>query len=391
MKALDDRNIVYLDNAATSWPKPDGVANAMSSLLERGCANPGRSAHRMSVDTARMIYSVRDGIAELLGAEDAERIAFFYNATAALNSAIYGLLRPGDHVITSSMEHNSVMRPLRALEARGVSLSVVQCSADGSIDTGDIEQAIQKNTKAIIITHCSNVTGTIMPVVEIARLAHAHNIIFIVDGAQSAGAIPVNVKETEIDIFAFTGHKSLLGPQGTGGLYVREGIDEKLSPVIQGGTGSLSEREKQPDFMPDKFEAGTPNSPGIAGLGEGITFLKDTGIDAIAAHEKTLTRKFIDGLSQIANVRLYGPLEAEKRISVVSLNIGELPSSEVSRILDDDFGIMTRPGLHCAPAAHRTIGTIHRGTVRFSFSYFNTEDHIDCALRAIDIIARGAK
>lgn len=384
---LDKDNVIYLDNAATSWPKPQEVADVMSDFIRRRCANPGRSGHRMSVDTARMIFSVRNSISDLLGSPDPLMISFTHNATYALNIAINGLLKPGDHVITSSVEHHSVMRPLRALEADGVELTVLPCARDGTLDPCEINRAIKKNTRAIVLTHASNVTGTILPIDEAGVIARNNNICLIVDSAQTAGVLPINVIKSGIDLLAFTGHKGLYGPQGTGGLYIHKGLEDSMKPFILGGTGSKSEMEEQPDFMPDKFESGTPNSPGIAGLGAGIEFLFRTGIDKIMHKKQTLTRKFIDGIQSIKGVTVYGPKADKGRISIISINIAGKSASEVSQSLDEDFGIMTRPGLHCAPSAHRTIGTFPGGTVRFCIGYFNTEDHISAALRALEIIS----
>jgi cysteine desulfurase family protein len=345
----------------------------------------------MSIDTARVIFNVRDAAAELFGCSDPLRIAFTSNATSALNAAIRGTLKPGDHAITSSMEHNSVMRPLRALEADGLELTVLPCFSDGTIDPAEIKRAVKKNTKAVVVTHASNVTGTVMPIAEISRISAAHEIKIIVDGAQSAGVLPVDVIKCGIDLFAFTGHKGLYGPQGTGGLYIKEGLESETAAFIAGGTGSRSEKEEQPEFMPDKFEAGTPNSPGIAGLGAGIGFINATGMERIYEHESALTLKFLQGLSDIKGVVFYGPPAGPARTSVVSINIKGISASEVSQRLDEEFNIMTRPGLHCSPAAHRTMGTFPGGTVRFSIGYFNTDAHIAEALRAVQIISGGTQ
>lgn len=377
-----------MDNAATYWPKPEGVASSINNFIEEGCANPGRSAHRMSIDTARQIFFVREKISELLGADDPLRIAFTNNATSALNVVIQGFLKAGDHVITSSMEHNSVMRPLRLLEKDGLNLTVVKGHSDGSIDPQEIRKFINPKTKAIIITHASNVTGTIMPVKEIAKIAQESGITFIVDGSQTSGAIPVNVIEDGIDIFAFTGHKGLMGPQGTGGLFITRGLEEQISSFITGGTGSASEREEQPEFMPDKFESGTPNSPGIIGLGKAVDFIQNTGIEKIFQKKKMLTGMFINGLLSMKNVIIYGRKDVNNRTSVISINIKGMSSSDVTQRLDEDFGILTRPGLHCAPSAHKTIGTFPGGTVRFSMGYFNTEEDVYNTLEAVEVISK---
>ena len=379
---------VYFDNAATSWPKPESMMQAMVKFNARIGASPGRSAHRMSIDSGRVIFDAREKAATLFGATDPMQVVFTKNATEALNIAISGLLKPGDHCITSGMEHNSVMRPLRALEASGVKLEVVGCSASGGLDPADIERAIKPDTRAIYLTHASNVTGTIMPVAEVGRIAQNRGIIFIVDAAQTAGAIPIDVIGLGIDILTFTGHKSLFGPQGTGGLYIRKGLEKMISPIMFGGTGSRSEYEQQPDFMPDMFESGTPNAIGIAGLCAGIDFIQKTGIEIIREKEKSLASHFIAELKKIKGAKVYGTQVISERIAVVSFSLGKLSPSEVSLILDEKYGIMSRPGLHCAPQAHRTIGTFPAGTLRFSFGYFNTEEEIEYSLKALYEISR---
>jgi len=285
------------------------------------------------------------------------------------------------------MEHNSVMRPLRHLEEMGIELTVIECSEEGNLEPADIKAAIKKNTRALILTHASNVTGTIMPVEEAGRIARDHGIIFCVDAAQTAGALPVNAQEMNIDLLAFTGHKSLFGPQGTGGIYINKQIEKKISHIYMGGTGSKSEYESQPEFMPDRFESGTPNTIGIAGLGAGVDFILDKGLLNIREKEKSHTKMFLDGLESIRGVKVYGCRDASLQTPVVSFNINGMSPSEISLMLDEDFGIMSRPGLQCAPSAHRTIGSFPMGTTRFSFGYFNTEKNITAALEAVEKIA----
>jgi cysteine desulfurase family protein len=381
---------VYFDNAATSWPKPESMMQAMKDFNAGIGSSPGRSAHRMSIDSGRIMFDARKKAAAILGTDDPLEIVFTKNATEALNIAVSGLLKPGDHCITSSMEHNSVMRPLGALEAKGVVLDVVGCSALGMLDAADIERAIKTGTRAIYLTHASNVTGTIMPVSEVGNIARNRGIIFCVDAAQTAGAIPIDVEEMDIDLLAFTGHKSLFGPQGTGGLYIRKGLEKMVSPIMSGGTGSRSEYEQQPDFMPDKYESGTPNAIGIAGLCAGIDFIQSEGIDIIREKERLLASCFISGLGKINGVTVYGTQDLLSRIAVVSFNLGKLSPSEVSHILDEEYEIMCRPGLHCAPRAHKTIGTFPVGTLRFSFGYFNTEEEVEYGLKALFEISRRA-
>jgi cysteine desulfurase family protein len=289
------------------------------------------------------------------------------------------------------MEHNSVMRPLRALEARGVEISVVPCRADGALNPADVEAAIRPRTRLIVLIHASNITGTLMPVTEVGAIARRHGIPLLVDAAQTAGALPIDVVAMNIDLLAFTGHKSLFGPQGTGGLFIGNGLDERIAPLMMGGTGSRSEFEEQPDFMPDKYESGTQNAIGLAGLGAGIGFIRTVGIEAIRQKEMTLTQAFLDGAGALPEVRLYGPQDVEKRTAVVSFNIDGMVPSETAMRLDEDYGILCRPGLHCAPLAHRTAGTFPQGTVRFSFGYYNTLDQVQKALQAIEEISRGVQ
>ncbi len=380
---------LYFDNAATSWPKPAEVPAAMERYLSRIGASPGRSGHRLSLDAGRVILEAREAMACLLGADDPLRIVFTKNATEALNIALQGLLNPGDHVITSALEHNSVMRPLRALEAEGVSLSVLPFSDRGGLDPGEIRPAIRPNTRAIVLTHASNVTGAILPIAAAGRIAREQGLVLIVDAAQTAGAVPIAVEEMGIDLLAFTGHKSLFGPPGTGGLYIRAGLEERIRPLTRGGTGSRSEFEEHPLFLPDKFEAGTPNTVGLAGLAAGVTWVLARGVEAIRAREEALAGRFLCGLREIPRIELYGPTEPSQRIAVVSFTISGLTPAEVAQGLDEKFDILSRPGLHCAPAAHRAIGTFPQGTVRFGFGPFTREPEIDTALEALRTLAEG--
>lgn len=376
--------MIYFDNAATTWPKPEEVYKAMEDAMKNHGANPGRSGHSMALDAARLIYESRQHLADFFNAESPKNIVFSPNATDALNTAIKGVLKPGDHVITSSMEHNSVARPIFALARIGVQWSIVRCDLRGFIDPDDIRKAIKPTTRLIAVTHASNVTGTIMPIREIGEIARENGIPFLVDAAQTAGIIPIDVQKMNIDLLAFPGHKGLYGPQGTGGLYVREGID--IVPIKEGGTGSLSEQLEQPGMLPDRLESGTLNTPGIAGLLAGVRFIKQKGMENIRAHEKNLITRFLEGLENIKSVTVYGPKEPGSVCSVISLNIAGLNSSEAAHILDSRFHIEVRPGLHCSPLAHETVGTKDTGTIRFSFSVFNTEDDIKEALRALEMI-----
>ncbi len=382
-------DLIYFDNAATTWPKPPGTLEAMIRYQETIGGSPGRSAHRLSIEAARLVYDTREAAAELFGIDDPLRIVFTKNATEGLNIAIRGLLNPGDHCITSVMEHNSVMRPLRAMEAKGVALSVVPCAADGTMDPEDIEAAIRPETRLIALIHASNITGTIMPVAAAGAIARRHGIPLLVDAAQTAGTVPIDVEAMNIDLLAFTGHKALFGPQGTGGLYIRKGLDAQIEPLMMGGTGSRSEFEEQPDFMPDKYESGTQNAIGLAGLGAGIAFIRTEGIETIRQWKTELTRIFREGTAPLKGVRLYGPRDAGMTTAVVSFNIDGMTPSEAAMRLDDEYGILCRPGLHCAPLAHRTVGSFPGGTLRFSFGHFNTRKQVQRALKAIEEISRG--
>ncbi len=379
--------LVYFDHAATSWPKPPAMMEAMARFNDAVGANPGRSGHRLSIEAARVVYEARELAAEVLGGTDPLSIAFTKNATEALNCVLLGLLKAGDHVVVSAMEHNSVMRPLRFLERRGIELSVAPCSPAGELDPADAAAALKSNTAAIVVAHASNVTGTLLPVEALAAIAQDRGIPLIVDASQTMGSVPLDVVRSGIDIVCFTGHKSLLGPQGTGGFYVREDLAPRIQPLMRGGTGSASEYEEQPDFLPDRFESGTPNALGLAGLAEGIRCVLDTGVERIGENEMALTRLFLKGAAAIPGLTLYGLQDVGQRTAVVSFNIAGMSPSEVAFELDEQFGVLCRPGLHCAPTAHRVIGTFPEGTVRFSFGYSNTEEDVRYALEALAEIA----
>ncbi len=376
---------LYLDNAATSFPKPDTVIAAMIAYQQNIGANPGRSGHGRSIEAGRIVFETREALARLFHIEDPLRIALTKNATESLNIALQGGLRPGDSVITSGMEHNSVMRPLRVLETRGVELSVVPCSPRGELEPDDVRKALRKNTRMVVLTHASNVTGTILPVEAVgALLRDRPEVMFCVDAAQTAGALPIDVEKMRIDLLAFTGHKSLFGPQGTGGLYIREGLENKISSLMMGGTGSRSEFEQQPEFMPDRYESGTPNTIGIAGLCAGVSFVLEQTVETLRAREEELTSRFLSGLRDLRNdVLVYGPQDASRQTAVVSFNIKGVTASDAASYFEDNRGILCRPGLHCAPSAHRTIGTFPQGTVRFSLGFFNTQQDVDEACAAL--------
>ena len=380
--------MIYFDNAATSWPKPAVVLEAMSRFMTEVGANPGRSAHRLSVESGRVVYETREVLSQLFNVADPLRIVFGLNATEALNLALRGIVRPGDHVVTTSMEHNSVMRPLRALEQAGVDVDVVECSPQGFLDPADLESAVRDNTRMISLDHASNVVGSLLPVAEAGAIAREHDILLLVDAAQSAGAFPIDMEAMRIDLLAFTGHKALFGPQGTGGLCIGERVAaHEIQPLKRGGTGSRSAQEKQPGFLPDRCESGTPNTVGLAGLYAGAESVLHQGVETIRAHEVDLTRRLITGLLEIPGVVVYGSCDPEMQVATVSFNVQGMASSEVGSILDEEYETMSRVGLHCAPAAHRTIGTFPGGTVRFGLSFFNTAEEVDTAVEALREIA----
>ena len=376
---------IYFDNAATSSPKPPEVLERVSAALTEFNANPGRSGHSVALSAAREVLSTRERLASLMNAGEETNIAFAFNCTDALNLAIKGALRYGDHVITTQLEHNSVLRPLNALAVRGrISLSIVSPRGDGFVDPEDIRVSIRKNTRLIAVTHASNVTGAIQPVAAIGELARREGILYLIDGAQAIGAMPVNVRALSCDLYAFPGHKSLLGPMGTGGLYIRPGV--VLRTLREGGTGTDSESMLQPDERPERYESGTLNLPGIAGLGAGCAFVAKR-VSAIMSHERELTGALYEGLSAIRGAEIYSPREEAARAGLVSFNLPGLTSSDVADRLGR-MGIAVRGGLHCAPGAHRFLGTLRRGAVRASVGYANTFEEVDAFLNAVNAIVR---
>jgi cysteine desulfurase family protein len=379
--------LIYLDNAATSWPKPEVVYEAVNQCLRNNGGSPGRGTYSAANAATRILYEAREELAALFAIDDPASLMFTHNATDAANMALFGLLKPGDRVVTSSMEHNAIARPLRILEARGVELEVVLSEPTGQVNLARMKAALSKQTTAVVINHGSNVTGTLVPLADIAELAKAAGAKFIVDAAQTAGVEDINVQNQGIDILIFSGHKALYGPQGTGGIYVRGGIS--LVPLRYGGTGSLSESDQQPEFYPDRLESGTPNTPGIAGLLAGVRFIRQTGIEKIRAKEKALTAQLIEGLKALPGVAVYGIDSMHKRTAVVSCNLIGNDCGEVAFRLDRDYGIACRAGLHCAPWAHKTVGTLHNGAIRFSPGYFNTSDDIEETVKAVRMIAVG--
>ena len=376
--------MIYLDNAATTMHKPqaviDAVVQAMNSL-----GNAGRGANEASLSAARIIYDTRDRLAQLFHAENAKRIAFTCNSTESLNIAIKGSLNPGDHAITTALEHNSVLRPLYEMQEQGVELTVIESDKRGRICYEDFEKAIRPETKVIVCTNGSNLTGNRVDIERVGKIAADHGIRFIVDASQTAGVFEIDVQKMHIDILCFTGHKGLLGPQGTGGIYVREGIE--LRPLKSGGSGVDTYNTHHPAEMPTALEAGTLNGHGIAGLGAGVKYIMDTGMEHIRETEQHYMWKFYNGVKDIPGVKIYGDFETEDRCPIVTLNIADYDSSEVSDEPLMTYGISTRPGAHCAPLMHKALGTVDQGAVRFSFSHFNTEEEIDAAIAAIRELA----
>lgn len=377
--------MIYFDNAATTYPKPEEVYDAVYDCMKNYCANPGRAGHKLAMKSARKIYDARENLAKLFNVDNPMTIVFTHNATDSLNLAIKGVLKKGDHVITTSMEHNSVIRPIKALESKGVENTVVDCDKDGFLNPEDVEKAIKENTKLIVTTHASNVCGTLVDIKSVGGIAKKHGILYLVDASQTAGVYNIDVKDMNIDMLAMPGHKCLFGPQGTGVLYVRE--DLKLDILKEGGTGSKSEELTQPELFPDKYESGTHNTPGIVGLNEGVKFVLDKGIEKIREHEEELCQYMLDKLKEIENIEIYGPEDSKKRAAVIAINIGNMDSGEVTFILDDEFDIATRSGIHCSPLAHTTLGTLGQGAVRFSIGFFNTTYDIDKAIKALKKIS----
>ncbi|MBU2537328.1 MAG: aminotransferase class V-fold PLP-dependent enzyme [Proteobacteria bacterium] len=383
----DSSSPLYIDNAATSFPKPPEVAEAMHRLIREISLSPGRSAHSFSLAASRVIFEARELVAGFFGCPDSSRVVFTSNVTEALNVGIFGLLAPGDQVLTTGMEHNSVMRPLRHLEkTRGIHLDILPTDPTGAIDPDDIPGHLSKKTRLIIINHVSNVTGSVADLEAIGK--RKGGALLMVDAAQSAGIFPLDMEAFGIDFLAFTGHKGLFGPTGTGGFLLREGL--LVPPLKMGGTGSNSEEEAQPQLMPDCYESGTPNTLGIGGLAAGLEFINKTGRETIRQHEENLTRLLLDGLSLIQGVTVHGPPAGSARGSVVSLTMTGKSVADLAFVLDRQHNIMARSGLHCAPAAHRSISTFPHGTLRLSPGFFNTETDIQAVLTALDQISAGS-
>ena len=384
-------NYIYLDNASTTFPKAPNVASAMADYITNCGININRGSYSLAYDVEDIIYTTRQRLHTLFNGHDPSHVIFTQNVTMSLNMVIKGLLKAGDHVLVSSMEHNAVMRPLTQLLDKGITFDTIPCDSTGSIQMDSIEPLIRPNTVALIINHASNVCGTIQPLESIGPICKAHNLQFIVDAAQTAGVIPIDVKACHIDALCFTGHKGLLGPQGIGGIILTKEMAQTLTPLIAGGTGSFSHLETMPTHMPDAFEAGTLNLPGIIGLNEGLSYIESQGMENIHNHELALTQAFLEGLQSIDVVNIVGKQDIQDRTAVVSITIDSMDPASIAYELESTYHIMTRVGLHCAPRAHQTLGTYPEGTVRFSFGYANTHKDVESALSALHRIVKNTK
>lgn len=379
---------IYLDQASTTYPKPECVPQAVYEYMTGNGSNINRGCYENAYDTEEVVLETRELLCELFEGPDCKNVIFTKNVTESLNIVLKGFLKPGDHVLTSSMEHNAVMRPLRQLETAGVSFDRIPCNAQGELLLETMEGLLKKNTKAVVMMHASNVCGTILPLKEVGAFCKAHGLRFIADCAQTAGVLPISMKEMQIDALCFTGHKGLLGPQGIGGFILQEDLIDEITPLLSGGTGSISHTEDIPQFMPDRFEPGTMNLPGVFGLHAALSWLKGIGTENIHNKEKRLAQLFLKKIKELdqhgEKIRLIGKESQEGRTAVVSIQTPGRDVSEIAWLLDKNYGIMTRVGLHCAPSAHKTLHTYPTGTVRFSFGYFNTEEEVLLAVKALE-------
>lgn len=376
-------NRIYFDNGSTSWPKAPGVAQAVEKLLTEGAFNINRGNYEGAYEVEGMVLETRDQLADLFQAPSSRNVIFTPGITYSLNYFIKGFLRSGDHVIITGIEHNAVMRPLWQMKAEGVAFDVAKTDEEGTVDPESVEKLIRKETKAVIVSHASNVCGTIVPIREIGEICRRHHIFFVVDSAQSAGTLEINIKEWGIDFLTFTGHKGLLGPQGIGGFVVSEELDREMAPLIAGGTGSQSDSYEMPRMLPDKYESGTMNLPGIAGLHAALSYLQAAGISRIYEKKMELTGYFLEQTREIPDLRVVGKQGVQDRTAVVSIDFQKIDNAQAAFELEQRYGIMTRVGLHCAPLAHKTLGSYPRGTVRFAFSGANTKDEIDICVKGI--------
>lgn len=383
---------IYLDNASTTFPKPEPVPQAVYRYMTEAGSNINRGCYDSAYDVEELVFETRQMLAELFRGGDCKNVVFTKNVTESLNVILKGFLKPGDHVLVSSMEHNAMMRPIRQLEKLGVEFDRIPCDAQGNLKLELLENLVRPNTRAVAMMHASNVCGTVLPIEEVGLFCRDHGLKFIVDCAQTAGVLPVDMEKMHIDALAFTGHKGLLGPQGIGGFILKEDMIALIDPLLSGGTGSISHTEEIPDFMPDRFEPGTMNLPGIMGLHAGLQWLRETGIDNIKKHELALTEYFLKGLEPLERkglIRIVGRRDCENRTGVVSIQTLTRELSQAAFELDAEYGIMTRVGLHCAPSAHETLGTFPTGTIRFSFGWFNKTEEADAAIRALEEICNG--
>lgn len=386
------KRTVYFDNASTAFPKAPGVGQAMAEFLDtRGC-NVGRGNYQWGYEVADAVYKTRKKLCDLFefseGPDPTKNAIFTSSVTEALNLVIKGLLKPGDHVLVSGMEHNAVMRPLYYLENQGISVDVMPCDSQGRLEVEKIEPLIHKNTKAIIMTHGSNVCGTVLPIEKVSEICTRNRLKFVVDTAQTAGIFPISMAKTPIDALCFTGHKGLLGPQGIGGVIIKDDLAEEISSLVHGGTGSHSESFEMPEFLPDKLESGTLNLPGIYGLAKALDYLEKTGLDDILEEELELTKKIISGIQNLKHLKLIGVPDMNDRSAVVSFISMKSDNAQVAFELDRSYGIMSRVGLHCAPLAHKTLGTFPKGTIRLSLGHFNTSEEVDYCLNALETITK---
>lgn len=383
---------IYLDNAATSWPKPETVYRAVNHYQRQLGASPSRSVYAEALEVDRIVQATRTALVRLLDGTGPEHLIFTLNGSDALNLAIHGVLRPGDHAVTSAVDHNSVLRPLRWLEEHGaVDVTRVACGAEGIVDPEAFRAALRPNTRLVALVHASNVTGALQPIVEVGRIVREHGAIFLVDAAQSLGHVPLSVTEASIDLLAAPGHKGLLGPLGTGLLWIRPGVEQHLAPTRQGGTGTRSHEDLQPEELPDRYEPGNVNALGVCGLKAGVEYVTRQGIASLRAHALQLTQRMREGLSTIAGVRVYGPSDPARQVGVVSLTLEGFEPQELAAILDSSYRIQVRAGIHCAPRMHATLGTLASGgTVRFSFGPFTTAEDIDTVIAALEAIAAEA-
>lgn len=377
---------IYFDNASTSWPKAPGVASEMAGYLENIGCNVGRGSYERAYAVSRKVYETREKLRCLFDAEDNKNVIFTANVTQAINTVLKGFLRPGDHVLISGLEHNAVVRPLEHLKQTGVTYNVIPCDNLGNLEVTCIEKMIKPETRAVIMTHGSNVSGNILPVEAVGGICRSRGLYFIVDTAQTAGLHDISMKKANVSALCFTGHKGLMGPQGIGGFLVTDELAEQMAPLLDGGTGSVSDQLDMPDFLPDRFEAGTLNLPGIYGLSSALDYLSSVDKNELLMIEEQLTSDFIRGVEAIDGLRLVGTADHRNRCALVSVDCLTKDNAQVAFELDRDYGIMTRVGMHCAPLAHRSLETYPQGTLRFSFNHFNTRDEVDCALEALQKI-----